>query len=402
MDLNTRLKLSGMMFLQYFIWGSWYVTMGTYLGEGLGFTGSQIGLAYGTTAIGAMISPFFVGMIADRFFPAQKVLSALHLIGGVLLYLAVQQTSFVGFYTILIAHTLCYMPTLALTNSVSFNQMSDTAKQFPAIRVLGTIGWIAQGWVISLMGIEAEATPFLIGAGVSIALGIYCLFLPNTPPASADKKVTAADVIGLDALSMFKNRSFAVFVISSMLICIPLSFYYGFTNLFLNELDVSNAAGKMTFGQMSEIFFMLVMPFFFRRLGVKYMLVVGILAWATRYFLFAFGNNDTAVWMLLFGIILHGVCYDFFFVTGQIYVDKKASDDIRSKAQGLITFATLGVGMFIGTWLSGKVVENYATAEASVPHDWKAIWMVPGILSLVLLVAFWALFNDKVDNDAEA
>ena len=402
MDLNTRLKLSGMMFLQYFIWGSWYVTMGTYLGEGLGFSGSQIGLAYGTTAIGAMISPFFVGMIADRFFPAQKVLSALHLIGGVLLYLAVQQTSFVGFYSILIAHTLCYMPTLALTNSVSFNQMSDTAKQFPAIRVLGTIGWIAQGWVISLMGIEAEATPFLIGAGVSIALGIYCLFLPNTPPASADKEVTAADVIGLDALSMFKNRSFAVFVISSMLICIPLSFYYGFTNLFLNELDVSNAAGKMTFGQMSEIFFMLVMPFFFRRLGVKYMLVVGILAWATRYFLFAFGNNDTAVWMLLFGIILHGVCYDFFFVTGQIYVDKKASDDIRSKAQGLITFATLGVGMFIGTWLSGKVVENYATAEASIPHDWKAIWMVPGILSLVLLVAFWALFKDKVDKDAEA
>lgn len=402
MDLNVRLKLSGMMFLQYFIWGSWYVTMGTYLGEGLGFSGSQIGLAYGTTAIGAMISPFFVGMIADRFFPAQRVLAALHLLGGVLLYLAAKQTTFSAFYAILIAHTLCYMPTLALTNSVSFNQMSDTAKQFPAIRVLGTIGWIAQGWVIGLMGIEAEATPFFIGAGVSIALGIYCLFLPNTPPASADKKVSVADVLGLDALSMFKNRSFAVFVISSMLVCIPLSFYYGFTNLFLNELDVTNAAGKMTFGQMSEIFFMLVMPFFFRRLGVKYMLVVGILAWATRYFLFAFGNNDSAVWMLLIGIILHGVCYDFFFVTGQIYVDKKASDDIRSKAQGLITFATLGVGMFIGTWLSGKVVEKYATADAAIPHDWKSIWVVPAVLSLVLLAAFWALFNDKVDKEPEA
>jgi nucleoside transporter len=378
-----------MMFLQYFVWGAWYVTMGTWLGTTLHFSGEQIGLAAGTTALAAMISPFFVGMVADRFLATERILGVLHLFGGAALYLASTQGAFGPFYGVLLAYTLCYMPTLALSNSISFHQMTEPEREFPPIRVLGTIGWIVAGLCIGTLGIEATPMPMRIAAVGSIILGLFCFALPHTPPLKKSR-VTLRDVLGLDALSLLTERSFAVFVLGSFLICIPLQFYYAFANLFLNELHVSNAAGKMTLGQMSEIFFMLVMPWFFRRLGVKYMLLVGMAAWTARYALFAYGDNGALVWMLYGGILLHGICYDFFFVTGQIYVDQKAPGDLRAAAQGFIAFVTLGVGMLIGSWVSGRVVDAFRVADG---HAWNGIWLVPAAASAAVLVIFALFFR---------
>jgi nucleoside transporter len=399
--LNTRLKLSTMMFLQYFVWGAWSVTMGTWLSATLHFSGEQVGLAYGTTALAAMISPFFVGMIADRFFATERLLAALHLVGGVFLFWASTQTSFVPLYGVLLAYTLCYMPTLALTNSLSFHQMDDPAKEFPGVRVLGTIGWIVAGLAVGAMKIEATATPMRIAAAGSILLGLYSLLLPHTPPKRSANRVKWRDVLGLDALKLMRDTSFAIFVAGSFLICIPLQFYYTFTNPFLNELNVSNAAGKMTFGQMSEIFFMLVMPVFFRRLGVKTMMLVGMAAWAARYALFAFGDNGSLVWMLYAGILLHGVCYDFFFVTGQIYVDRRAPGDLRAAAQGFIAFVTLGVGMLIGSWLSGRVVDYFSAPSAVPNHMWDRIWLVPAAGAAAVLLLFAVFFRSSVEDSSE-
>jgi len=395
MPTTIRIKLSVMMFLEYFVWGAWYVTLGTWLGTALHFSGQQIGLAAGTTAIGAMVSPFIVGMIADRFFATERVLSALHIAGGVLLFVTSGQQHFAPFYVLLLLYALCYMPTMALTNSLSFRQMQDPGAQFGAVRVLGTAGWIVAGLVIGFLKLEPTAVPMRIAAIASLVLGLFCLALPHTLPLGKRKKVTARDVLGLDALALLKDRSFAIFALSSFLICIPLQFYYAFTNPFLNEIGVTNAAGKMTMGQMSEVFFMLLIPWFFRRLGVKYMLALGMLAWVCRYALFATGNNTNLVWMLYLGILMHGICYDFFFVTGQIYVDQQASDAVRAAAQGFITFVTYGFGMAIGSWVSGKVVDMFRVSGATLQHSWRSIWIVPASASLGVLLLFLLLFKQS-------
>jgi nucleoside transporter len=385
------------MFLEYFVWGAWYVTMGTYLLQTLKFSGQQSGLAYSTTALAAMVSPFFVGMVADRFFSTEKILATLHIVGALLLYYVSTLTDFGRFYPVLLIYTLCFMPTLALTNSLSFHQMRSPEKEFPGIRVLGTIGWIVAGLIIGWLRVESSAFQFQLAAGASALLGIYSLFLPHTPPQKLGHRVEVRDILGLDALQLMKERSFAIFVLGSFLVCIPLQFYYAFTNPFLNEIGVVNAAGKQTLGQMSEIGFMLLMPLFFVRLGVKNMLLVGMAAWMARYTLFAYGNNDALVWMLYVGILLHGVCYDFFFVTGQIYVDKKASLQIRAAAQGFIAFVTLGAGMFIGSYLSGWVVDQYVVNGV---HDWRSIWLIPAAMALGVLLLFAAFFSYREEAKA--
>jgi nucleoside transporter len=347
-------------------------------------------------------------MIADRFFSAEKVLGIMHLLGAGMLYWVSTVTEPGQFFMVLLGYTICYMPTLALVNSVSFDHMDDPAKEFPAIRVLGTIGWIVAGLMVGFMPkcvfgldtIEDTNIPMKIAAGASLIMGIYCFFLPHTPPKSLGKKVTMADILGLKALKLLKDPPFAIFVVSSFLICIPLAFYYQSANGFLGEVGMKNPAAKMTLGQMSEIFFMLVMPFFFARLGVKKMLMVGMAAWILRYVLFAFGNNTSLVSMFYGGILLHGICYDFFFVTGQIYVDKKAPLEIRASAQGFIAFVTLGVGMVIGNLINGWVTEHYKIVEMidgkeDISHNWVPIWIIPAIMAIAVAVGFALLFKEN-------
>lgn len=397
MDMQIKTRLALMMFLEYFIWGVWYVTLGTWLGQSLRFSGSQIGLAAGTTAIGAIISPFIVGLIADRLFATQKVLAVLHGLGAVLLLLASSQVTFGPLYILVLIYAMCYMPTLALTNSLAFRQMRDPKIEFGPIRVLGTGGWIVAGLLVGSLKLEATAVPMRMAAGASLVMAIYCLTLPDTPPLASMATFKFKDIFPVEAIDLFRERSFSIFALASFLICIPLQFYYAFTNLFLNEAGVKNAAGKMTGGQMSELFCMLLIPWFFRRLGVKYMLIAGMLAWTMRYVLFAYGNSGSNMWMFWAGILLHGICYDFFFVTGQIYVDRKASLALRAAAQGMITLITYGAGMLLGSWLSGYVVDLYARNGVGgvTGHAWRPIWLISAGCSAAVLLLFFVTFSDR-------
>jgi nucleoside transporter len=377
--------------------------MGTFLKSIPGVSDVQVGIAYGTQSLGAIIAPFIIGLIADKFFAAQKILGVLHLIGAGLMYYFSTINDFGSFYPGLLAYMVLYMPTLALVNAVSFKQMENPEKEFSSVRVWGTIGWIAAGLIIGWLAWERKNTlgnTFYMAAIVSLVMGIFSFTLPNTPPAKAGGRTTFREIVGLDAIGLLKDRNFLIFFISSVLICIPLAFYYQETNIFLNELKVDQAAGKMSMGQMSETLFLFLMPLFFVRLGVKKMLLIGMAAWALRYLLFAYGNTGGGIWMLYLGIILHGVCYDFFFVTGQIYTNNKAGDTIRSSAQGMITLATYGVGMLIGFWVAGLVAEKYITADG---HAWKSIWIVPAVISGIVFLLYALLFKEeKQKNITEA
>ena len=395
MTFSTRFRLSVMMFLNFFIWGAWFVTMGTYLKSIPGITDVQVGVAYGTQSLGAIIAPFIIGLIADRYFAAQKILAILHLAGAALLYYITTTSDFGKFYPALLVYMILFMPTLALVNTVSFKQISNAEKEFSNIRVWGTIGWIVAGLLIGWLAWEQKSTlvnTFRLAAGISVVMGLFCFTLPNTPPPKAGTSANMGEILGLDALGLLKDRNFFVFFLSSMLICIPLAFYYQETNIFLNELKVNGAAGKMATGQMSEMLFLFLMPLFFIRLGVKKMLLIGMASWVLRYLCFGFGDAGSGMWLLYTGIILHGVCYDFFFVTGQIYTNEKAGDSIRSAAQGMITLATYGVGMLIGFWVAGLVAEKYAVPGG---HAWRSIWIVPAVIAAAVFLMYALLFKEN-------
>lgn len=405
MPLSIRLRLSFMMFLNYVIWGSWYVTIGTYLTATLKFSGTETGAVFGTTALACMISPFFVGLFADRFFASERVLAILHLIGAVLLYLVTQSTSFGSVYGIMFAYCLCYFPTISLTNSLTLRQITDPGRDFPLIRVFATLGWIVIGVIIGNLGIEATKTPFLIAAGASVAMSLFSLTLPHTPPPNKGQQITVRRILGLDALVMLKNPTFLVFVIASILACIPLTFYFSFTNAYLNDVHVTNSAGKMALGQVSEVGMMLLMPLIFRRVSVKAILLAGMIAWTVRYALLAYGNPGSGMWMFYIAILLHGVCYDFFFMTGQLYTDIEAPPNLRGAAQGLIIFLTYGVGMFVGALLSGGAVDYFTrTVGGVVTRDWQGFWLSSslGAFVILLMIAFFFRSNAKVQTAESA
>jgi len=402
MTRMTRFRLCTMMFLEFFIWGGWFVTMGSYLASSLHANGAQSALAYSTQAWGAIIAPFIAGLIADRYFNAERLLGALHIAGGVLLYLLFSARGFKAFYPCLLAYMILYMPTLALVNTISFRQMDEPARHFSRVRMWGTIGWIVAGLGVSYlfawdspaaMAQGSLGNTFLMCSIASVALGIYSFTLPRTPPLpKPGEQARLGHVLGLDALVLLRHKNFVVFFVASILICIPLAFYYQNANQFLTEIHVANATGKQTIGQMSEVLFMLLIPLFLNTFGMKTTLLLGMLAWVCRYLLFAFGDAHALAFMLILGIALHGACYDFFFVSGQIYTDSKAGARDKAAAQGLITLATYGVGMLVGFWAAGLIDDRYSVGGA---HDWKSIWAYPAAFAAVVLVLFAATFRNE-------
>lgn len=402
MTIGIRSKLSFMMFLEFFIWGAWFVTLGTFLEHTLHATGAQSGQVFSTQSWGAIIAPFIIGLIADKYFNAEKILGVLHLVGAVLMYQMYSAADVSVFYPYVLGYMVLYMPTLALVNSVSFNQMKDPEKEFSSIRVFGTAGWIVAGLLISFIfhwdspdGISKGMlkNTFLMAGIASAVLGVFSFTLPATPPKVAKgEKVSISQVLGLDALKLLKDPNFAIFFVASILICIPLAFYYQNANSFLTAIKIDDPTGKMTIGQVSELLFLLCLPIFFKKAGFKWTILVGMLAWALRYVLFAYGNAGDLSFMLIIGLALHGVCYDFFFVSGQIYTDSKAGVQYKSAAQGMITLATYGVGMLIGFYVAGKISDSY---NGPAGHDWKMIWLIPASIAAAVFLLFFLTFKEK-------
>lgn len=393
-----KFKLSSFMFLQYFIWGAWYVSMGTYLANVLKFGGDQIGAAYGAFAIGSMISPFFVGLIADRYFASQKILGVLGVVGGLVLIALSRLQTFGAFYPTLILYCALFAPTLALGNSVALTHLADAKRDFPRIKILSAVGWIAAGVVLSLMKGEQSSVQFLLGGGASILFGLFAFRLPATPPRKVGQDVSLGDVLGLDSLALMKKPSFAIFVICMFLICVPLYFYFVLMSIYLSEIGWTGLAGKMSLAQVSDVIFLFLLPVFLKNLGYKKTIMLGIAAWVTRYLLLAgsVGMSDMQTAFIFLAILLHGVCYDFLFIAGQLYADGEANERMRSAVQGFIAFVLWGIGSFVGTLFAGRVLatNQVAGTGGAVTHDWSKIWMSPAIGAIVVLVLFVIFFRE--------
>jgi len=392
-----KVRLMVMMFLQFFIWGSWYVTGGNYMhSHGMG---DIIYLAYMVSPIGSIVSPFFMGMIADRFFSVQRVMGVMHILSGIFVMCApwLGATSPALFLMFLLFHMLCYMPTVGLAAATAFHLVDDKEKEFPLIRLFGTFGWIGAGIIVSLFlhGDDTALPMYVAGVG-GILMGLYSFTLPDVPPQGVGKKISFRDIIGLDALKQLNSRPFVIFIIGLLLISIPFSIYFPYVPIFLKAAAISDPAFKMTFGQMSEVLFLLMMPWFFRKLGIKWVMVAGLLAWSLRYALFAVGAPDAVVWMLITGILLHGACYDFVYVASQVYIDKKATPAIRAQAQGFFVLISYGVGQGLGTLCSGWIYNSImgGSAEATL-GQWQLFWIIPLIFSVVVTILFTLGFKDS-------
>jgi nucleoside transporter len=373
-------KLSILFFLQFFLWGSWYVTLGTYLLETVGFNGREVGLVYGATAIAAIISPFFLGLMADRFFNTERLLSILHLGGGIVMLSISFITQFHFFYPGLILYALLYIPTFSLSTALAFHHLPHSTNNFPKVRVWGTIGWILAGVLVSVLDWEADPYPMHLAAASSFILGLFCFLLPPTPPRPSKGRLTIINMLGPEVLALFKQRGFSILTICLALIAIPSGFYYSFVNPFLNEIGMENTAGKMSLGQVSEIVFMLLLPFFFTRFSFKWVIALGLLAWGTRYILFAYGNIAEQSWMLYSGILLHGIAFNFTFLAGQIYIDRIVPSHVRSTAQGFMTQITMGIGALLGSYIAGETVRTFSGINGG--HHWESIWLGPGLFGL--------------------
>ncbi|SDD10376.1 nucleoside transporter [Niabella drilacis] len=408
MKRSLHLQLSLMMFLEFFMKGSWFVTLGTYLKSNLGASPLEVSSIFSTQSLGAVAAPFLIGFIADRFFNAERVMGVLHLIGAGLLLMMYRAENVAAIYPYVLLYFIAYMSTLALTSSVSFRNLSNPKKQYPLIRLFGTAGWMIAGFSISYVfhwdTKEAVASgalqnTFLLGAACSLALGLLCFLLPATPPLKKDQPFYWGDALGLQALKLLKQKSFLVFFITAIIICIPISFYYQHANPFLVATGLPNPTAKMALGQLSEILCLLLVPVLFARLGYKKMMLIGIGAWALRYLLFAYGNGQDLAFMLILGILLHGVCYDFMFVVGQIYTDTIAGKQYRSSAQGLVTVAMYGIGMLIGFWVAGFVSDALKAYEGTV--YWRYIWLSPAAMAIGCMLIFLLLFKEQQDGATE-
>ncbi|MFT4204472.1 MAG: nucleoside permease [Chitinophagaceae bacterium] len=428
MNTTTRFKLSLMMFLEFFIWGGWFVTLGTFLGNNLKADEFQIANVFSTQSYGAIIAPFIIGMIADRFFNAERILGILHIVGAILMFLMFKAENVSVFYPYVLGYMILYMPTLALVNSVSFRQMNNPEKEFSSIRIWGTIGWIIAGLAISYvfhwdnndnnLAHDTLRNTFLMSAIASFILGVFSFTLPKTPPKKSEKGASFSQILGLDALKLLADKNFFLFFLSSILICIPLAFYYSHANPFFTNIGMENVTGKMAIGQVSETLFLLMIPIFFKRFGFKKTILAGMFAWVVRYLLFAYGNAGELAFILILGIALHGICYDFFFVSGQIYTDSKAGEKYKSSAQGLITLATYGVGQLIGFWVAGYVSKYYSglapakleagaslTAEETAARIaqygifWQHVWVVPAVIAGIVAILFMVFFKNNTKGE---
>lgn len=393
MAKNLHLRLSFMQFLQFFIWGSWFVTAGTYLLETLSFTGRQVGMVYGTTAIAATISPFVIGILADRFFSVEKLLFILHLLGGVLLFTISCVQDFSVFYPLMLLYVMCYLPTFSLSNSLCFHHLTDTKKDFPRVRVWGTVAWIIAGLIIGWLQVEDQALPFQIAAVCSIVQAFYCLSLPATPPKPKTGISLWQSLREPEVKALIRDPSLIVMVVAIGLICIPSAYYYSFVNPFLNEVGVVNAAGKMSLGQVSEILFMLTLPWFFRIWRLKTIIFVGLFVWGARYGFFILGIHFEQEWWYILGLCFHGLAYIFSMLSAQIYLDTRVPSHLRSTGQGFFSFLTLGLGVFIGSYLAGEQVSHYTHVDQS--HNWAAIWQLPTIIGVLVAIGFWVFFKGK-------